>query len=87
MLLKHVENPDFTSREIAESLSGALESPLTPSGVRKTLERARRAFADLLVEEVAKTLEESSHEQLQAELKELDLLKYCRGAVERREGR
>jgi hypothetical protein len=52
--------------------------------VRKTLQRAQAKFADLLVEEVATSLESATEEELQSELRELELLRYCRSALERR---
>ena len=51
---------------------------------RKALQRSHAKFAELLVEEVAISLGEPSREELAKELGELDLLKYCRSALERR---
>ncbi len=78
------EHPDLHSDEIAEQLSGPLGKPLTASGVRKTLERARERFADLLLDEIAQGLSNPSLENLEEELIDLNLLEYCRPALERR---
>jgi hypothetical protein len=48
------------------------------------LARSRVKFAELLLDEVATSLERPTHEELAAELRELDLLKYCRSALDRR---
>ncbi len=84
VLLYRVENPDATSPQIAEALSAQLGKPLTADGVRKTLQRAHTKFAELLVDEVACSLETPTPEELRQELRELDLLRYCQSAVERR---
>jgi len=79
-----IENPDMHSPEMAEKLTTRLGKPITAAWVRKSLERAHDKFADLLLDEVAISLETSTKEELEEELKELDLLKYCRAALERR---
>ena len=69
---------------MAEALGAELGKPLTPGGVRQTLHRAREKFADLLLEEVAHSLQSSDARKLEQELIDLGLLAYCRSAVERR---
>jgi RNA polymerase sigma-70 factor (ECF subfamily) len=86
VLLFRIENPDMPSVEIAERLSAQLGRLLTAVWVRKALERAHAKFADLLLDEVAISLERATREGLEQELRELDLLKYCRSALERRAG-
>jgi RNA polymerase sigma factor (sigma-70 family) len=78
------EHPELHSDEIAEQLSRSLGKPLTASGVRKTLERARERFADLMLDEIAQGLSNPSVENLEEELIDLNLLEYCRPALERR---
>jgi RNA polymerase sigma factor (sigma-70 family) len=80
------EHPELHSDEIAEQLSRPLGKPLTASGVRKTLERARDRFADLLLDEIAQALSNPTVENLEEELIDLNLLEYCRPALERRRG-
>jgi DNA-directed RNA polymerase specialized sigma24 family protein len=78
------EHPELRSDEMAEQLSGTLGKSLTAAGVRKTLERARDRFADLLLDEIAQALSNPTVENLEEELIDLNLLEYCRPALERR---
>ena len=84
VLLFRVENPDMPSAEMAEQLASQLGKRVSPAWIRKALQRGHEKFADLLVEEVAYSLEGGSEAELGDELRELDLLKYCRSALERR---
>lgn len=84
VLLCHVQNPDMSSRQIADLLSTRSGHPVTPGNVRVSLHRAREQFADLLVEEVAHSLEPSTKKSLAEELHALRLFELCRPAVERR---
>lgn len=77
------ENPELRSAEIAQRLSGQMGKPLTDVGVRQTLHRARERFADLLLREVARSLETTDVVRLEQELIDLDLLAYCRSALDR----
>ncbi len=84
VLRLRVDNPEMPAREIAERLTAELGKPTSGDTVRKTLERARVKFADLLVQEVEASMDSPDHAMLKAELKELDLLPYCRSAMQRR---
>ncbi len=84
VLLLRVDEPDLPSPEMAQRLRGQFGQAFTADGVRKTLERAHKKFAELLVEEVACSLGSPSGVELESELRELDLLKYCRSALARR---
>jgi RNA polymerase sigma factor (sigma-70 family) len=86
VLLFRVQNPDVPSPQIAEQLSQQLGKPLNAEVVRKSLQRGQKKFADLLVEEVRCSLANPTEEELVQELRDLDLLKYCQGAMERRGG-
>ncbi len=79
-----VQHPKMESAEMANRLGSQLGRPLTPAGVRQTLHRARGEFANLLIDEVAYTLEDPTLERLQEELADLNLLDYCGPALERR---
>jgi RNA polymerase sigma-70 factor (ECF subfamily) len=83
-----VENPNANSAEMAARLTEQLQlaQPLTETGVRKTLQRARLQFADLLIDEVAHSLGQHTLEELEHELIELELLSYCRSALSRHRG-
>jgi RNA polymerase sigma-70 factor (ECF subfamily) len=86
VLALRIENPDMQSPEMAAKASERLGRPVTPENVRKLLQRAHAKFADLLLEQVAESLDEPTADDLEAELSALDLLKYCRTALERRRG-
>ena len=80
------ENPALHSPEMADRLSVLLGRPLTAVGVRQLLHRARERFAELLLEETRASLEGAAGGQIEEELAELNLLKYCRDALRRRGG-
>ena len=84
VLRLRIENPDMSAREIGARRAGQGDKKVTPSTVRKTLERARTKFADLLVDEVATSLSSTETKSIEAELKELNLLRYCSVALQRR---
>ena len=84
VLRYRAENPGSTSTQMAEQLSAKLGKKLTPESVRQTMHRAREKFADLLLDEVETTLEKPTAERLEQELIDLELLSYCRSALERR---
>jgi RNA polymerase sigma-70 factor (ECF subfamily) len=77
------EQPDLTSPQLAEQLSTRLGRPFSAAGVRQLLHRARERFAELLVEETRRSLEGADSDQLHEELADLNLLKYCQGALRR----
>ena len=84
-LLLKVREPDLSSAEAAERLSAELGRPLTADWVRKAVQRAHEKFADLLVDEVTRSLGEAvGPELVSAELTDLNLLPYCRTAFDRR---
>lgn len=83
-LLLRIENPDMQSPEMADHLTAKLGKPMTPENVRKTLQRAQTKFADLLLDQVTESLDDPAGD-LEAELRELDLLKFCRAALVRRQ--
>ena len=84
-LLLKVHEPDLSSADAAERLSAELGRPVTADWVRKAVQRAHEKFADLLVDETARSFGESAGpEQVKAELTDLDLLPYCRTALNRR---
>jgi RNA polymerase sigma-70 factor (ECF subfamily) len=79
-----VDHPDLRSPELAESLGKKLSRQLNAGAVRVLLHRAREAFAELLLDEVTESLAEGSLAEAEDELIELDLLEYCRPALDRR---
>jgi RNA polymerase sigma-70 factor (ECF subfamily) len=83
VLLSRAEQPSAPSAALAERLTAASGESWTAAQVRKTLERARALFVDLLLKEVSSGLRCPGRDGLAEALEELDLLKYCRGALER----
>lgn len=75
---------DLTASELADRLDAAGRGRYTPAGVRQVLHRARETFADLLLAEVARAALTNDSDRLAEELADLDLLTYCRQALERR---
>jgi len=84
VLRLRADQPDLRSAEMAAILVARLGRPVTAGGVRQTLSLARERFADLLIDEVAGSLEEHSSEQIEQELIDLNLQSYCLPALERR---
>jgi RNA polymerase sigma factor (sigma-70 family) len=81
------EYSDATSVEMAARLTEQLqpEQPFTDTGIRKTLQRAKMQFADLLLDEIAQSLENPTAEELEQELIDLELMPHCRAALKRRQ--
>jgi RNA polymerase sigma-70 factor (ECF subfamily) len=79
------EHPDASSPEMAQHITEQLhpERPYTETAIRKVLQRARACFADALLREVAHSLPTPTREELEQELIHLNLLGYCRSALER----
>jgi RNA polymerase sigma-70 factor (ECF subfamily) len=84
VLRYRVDHPDLHSPELAAGLSEALGKPINAGAVRVLLHRAREAFAELLLAEVVESLADGSLDEAEQELIDLDLLEYCRPALDRR---
>jgi RNA polymerase sigma factor (sigma-70 family) len=78
------DHPDLEAPQIAEQLSAKLGRPFTHDGVRQTLHRAREKYAVLLLEEVERSMESPTLDDLEAELIDLQLLAFCKKALEKR---
>jgi RNA polymerase sigma factor (sigma-70 family) len=86
-VLKHrVEHPEARSPELAAGLSEKLGKPINAGAVRVLLHRARDAFAEVLLDDVTHSLEGQSLDEIEEELIELNLLEYCKPALDRRRG-
>jgi RNA polymerase sigma-70 factor (ECF subfamily) len=79
-----VEHPAARSPDLAAGLSDVLNKPLNAGAVRVLIHRARDAFADIVFEEVCHSLESQSLDDVEDELIELNLLEYCKPALDRR---
>jgi RNA polymerase sigma factor (sigma-70 family) len=82
-----VDHPELRSPELAAGLTEKLGKPINAGAVRVLLHRAREEFGDLLLAEVSESLTDDSLEAAEEELIELNLLEYCRPALERRRGK
>jgi RNA polymerase sigma-70 factor (ECF subfamily) len=78
-----VDNPDLPVAEMARQLSGRLGQEPAATWVYKHLHKARQKLADLLVAEVAQTLDGPGVDEVEQELAELGLLQWCRPALDR----
>jgi RNA polymerase sigma-70 factor (ECF subfamily) len=87
VLRYRAEHPNVASPLMARELTAQLGKPFTDVAVRQTLHRARQRYSDLLIDEVNNLLEVPSADQLEQELIELELLDYCRPALQRRANR
>jgi RNA polymerase sigma-70 factor (ECF subfamily) len=79
------DHPELRSAQLAAQLTEQLGKPVTANWVRQMLLRARTKFADLLLDEVAASLDDATTEQVQQELMDLGLLDYCQPALLRRD--
>jgi RNA polymerase sigma-70 factor (ECF subfamily) len=77
------ENADLTSAEMAEKLSARMEKEVSADWVRQNLRRARKEFAELLLEELSHSIDNPTRERLAEELVDLRLLQYCKHALGR----
>lgn len=86
VLVLRVKQPELSSDDLAAQLSAQIQSqaPWTSASARKTLERARARFAELLLDEVESSLACDTLDDLHANLVDLDLLRYCQSAWRRR---
>jgi RNA polymerase sigma factor (sigma-70 family) len=71
------------SEELAQELSRELGKPFTAESARQARHRARKALVQLLIDEVAHSLDKPTPEDVEQELRDLDLLDYCRLARRR----
>jgi RNA polymerase sigma-70 factor (ECF subfamily) len=85
VLRLRVEHPDLTSAQMADQLTCDLGRPFTAAGVRQLLHRARERFAEHLIRETTLSLGSQPADQVEQELADLNLLKYCRAVLDKRE--
>jgi RNA polymerase sigma-70 factor (ECF subfamily) len=80
------DHPELRAAELARRLGEQLGQEFNENWLRQLLYRARRRFADFLLDDVAQSLPEPDRSQIEDELETLGLLEYCRPALERRAG-
>jgi RNA polymerase sigma-70 factor (ECF subfamily) len=71
-------HPKEDSKALAARASAQAGRPIRPDAFRKQVSRARRIFAELLLAEVASTLESPTPEQIEEELIDVGLMEYVR---------
>ena len=79
-------HPDLRAPKLASALSRQLGKSFTAGSIRQTLHRAREKFSQLLIDEVAQSVEPPTVEEIAQELGELNLLAYCQHVLERYSG-
>jgi RNA polymerase sigma-70 factor (ECF subfamily) len=81
-----IDHPELNSPQIAERLTEMVQpaEPITDAGARKILQRARELFTDLLLDEVARSLNTTSLDAIEHEIIDLGFQAYCKRALERR---
>jgi RNA polymerase sigma-70 factor (ECF subfamily) len=84
LLRFRAENVTLTSAQIAELFIDPQGKKMNAAAIRKTLERARDCFSDLLLDEIAQAVDAPNRADLEEELCELGLLEQCRDALQRR---
>jgi RNA polymerase sigma-70 factor (ECF subfamily) len=83
-ILKYrVRNPDLNSDEMARGLAPVLGQALSSGAMRNRLQHAREKWVGLLVDEVKASLRTPSREEVEEELAELRLLRYCKPVMAR----
>jgi RNA polymerase sigma-70 factor (ECF subfamily) len=78
LLRLRTEHPDDDSEQLARRLSEVVGRPVRADAVRQQLHRARHRFAELLLQEIARGLDDPTPERIGEELLELGLLEYVR---------
>jgi hypothetical protein len=71
------DHADATAAELATQLSQQEGRSVTEAGARQLLRRARVRFADLLRDEVARSMGGATPQQVEEELRDLGLQAYC----------
>jgi RNA polymerase sigma-70 factor (ECF subfamily) len=70
--LRH-DNPDASIEELAERLGAQLGSTIRPDAFRKTLQRARIKFFELLQQELRETIHPATPDDIEDEINDLGL--------------
>ena len=82
VLKTRVENPEASSTELSEMATRRTGREISPANVRVLVHRARELFAECLLRSVVDSLADNRREHVEEELIELQLLDYCRTALE-----
>jgi RNA polymerase sigma-70 factor (ECF subfamily) len=85
VLRQKADNPELRSAQIAERLTQSSGKPINEVAVRKLVQRSREKFAELLLDEVGRSIQSTTRSEIEDELVALGLLEYCKPALERSE--
>ncbi len=80
------EHPELRSQEIADQLNGTIAKRLGSSSVRVLIHRARELLAEEVLDLVLDSIDDASLDECEQELIDVNLLEYCRPALQRRRG-
>jgi RNA polymerase sigma-70 factor (ECF subfamily) len=75
------DHPDLRSHELAELMSRQQGKSISAAGFRQALSRGREMFINLVIHEVALSLQSPTREEIEQELAELNLLEQCKTAL------
>lgn len=78
LLRLRADHPDDDSEQLAARLAAAVGRPVRADAARQQLHRARLRFAQLLLEEVARALDDPTPARVEEELAEVGLIDYVR---------
>jgi RNA polymerase sigma-70 factor (ECF subfamily) len=78
ILRLRTDHPDDDSEQLAERLAQVTGRPVRADAVRQQLRRARLRFAEFLLQEVARAIDDPTPERVEEELIELGLMEYVR---------
>jgi hypothetical protein len=76
-----VNHPNDTSLMLASRAERELKRPMRPDAFRQQLKRARRRFAEILRDEVARTLDDPTPEAIVDEFIDLGILEFMRDYI------
>lgn len=68
-----VDEPDASIEDLAQQLGERLDARVSPEAFRKTLQRARAKFLELLIHELRETIHPAEPEDIEAEIFDLGL--------------
>jgi RNA polymerase sigma factor (sigma-70 family) len=85
VLKTRAEQPELSSTDLAAAVTERLGREITSANVRVLVHRARELFAECLLAAVTDSLPDRRRDLLEEELIELQLLDYCRSALDRQE--
>lgn len=87
VLRVRADNPEMRSPDIAKALTKQLDREISAGNARVLVHRSREIFAEKLLDLVEDSLQDRDEDELENELITLDLLSYCRPALDARKAK